>query len=161
MSCAALTLAASLALADMYGAGPASQAAVASTQAVSPLASEPLYADIVGRARVLQTEVEKFRALPGLAASAQPVALPGFGRFKTDAAKLAELDMQGHFDLAKRGTDGDLKCILKGISQDIAVKIEAVEQAKTGAEQDQALDDLAYLLNDNVGVITAPPKPPV
>lgn len=160
MSCAALTLAASLALADMYGAGPAAQPAMEQAQA-SPLSREPLYADIVGRARVLQTEVEKFRALPGLQASAAPVALPGFAAFKTDAAKLAELDMQGHFDLAKRGTDGDLKCILKGISQDIAVKVQAVEDAKTGADQDRALDDLAYLLNDNVGVITAPPKPPV
>jgi hypothetical protein len=40
-------------------------------------------------------------------------------------------------------------------------KLGAVELAKTGAEEDAALDELRYLLDDNVGVISAPPKPPV
>jgi hypothetical protein len=31
--------------------------------------------------------------------------------------------------------------------------------AKTGHDQDVALRDMAYLLNDNVEVITAPPQP--
>ncbi len=68
--------------------------------------------------------------------------------------------MQGHLQLAQRGVDGDLKCILKGISQDLGVKLHDLGQAATGAAQDQALRDMAYLLNDNVEVITAPPAPP-
>ena len=69
--------------------------------------------------------------------------------------------MKGHEELAKRGTDGDLKCILKGISMDLGKKLSELVQAPTGAAQDVALRDMAYLLNDNVEVITAPPAPPV
>jgi hypothetical protein len=69
--------------------------------------------------------------------------------------------MQGHVELAKRGTDGDLKCILRGISQDLPKKLADLTAAKTGPDQDQALRDMSYLLNDNVEVITAPPAPPV
>jgi len=75
--------------------------------------------------------------------------------------ELAALDMKGHLELAQRGVDGDLKCILKGISQDLGVKLRDLGQAASGAAQDQALRDMAYLLNDNVEVITAPPAPPV
>jgi hypothetical protein len=164
MSCAALALSASLAMADLYAGGPAAQAAAvqaAGAQQVSPLASEPLYADIISRARRLEGAVAGFRATAGLKDSPTAVRFVGFDAFKVSAATLAELDMKGHFDLAARNTDGDLKCILKGISQDIPEKLKALEAAKTGAEQDRALDELAYLFNDNVGVITAPPKPPV
>ena len=34
-------------------------------------------------------------------------------------------------------------------------------EATTGAQQKDALAEMGYLLNDNVEVITAPPKPPV
>ena len=40
-------------------------------------------------------------------------------------------------------------------------KVAAVETAATSAERRVALDELAYLLNDNVEVITAPPQPEV
>ena len=63
--------------------------------------------------------------------------------------------------LKERGTDGDLKCILRGIAEDIPVKIAAVEAATTPAERRLALEELHYLLNDNVEVITAPPQPEV
>jgi hypothetical protein len=155
MSCA-MALAASLALADMYGAGPAVQ-----VQAVSPLAGEPLYADIVGRAKDLKGRIAVYRAAPGLKASAVFVPLAGFDRFRTDLEALSALDMKGHVDLKARDSDGDLKCILKGISEDLPRKLAEVEAARTGAQEDAALDELAYLLDDNVGVITAPPKPPV
>jgi hypothetical protein len=152
-----MALAASLAFADLYGAGSASLA----TTAVSPLAGEPLYADIISRAQGLEAAIDGFRATPGLKASATPVSMAGFPGFKTRIAELSALDMKGHLDLAARQSDGDLKCILKGISQDLPKKLSAVELAKTGAEEDAALDELRYLLADNVGVITAPPKPPV
>ena len=40
-------------------------------------------------------------------------------------------------------------------------KIEAVETASSPAARAAALSELAYLLNDNVEVITAPPQPEV
>jgi hypothetical protein len=152
-----LALAASLALADLYGAGPVA----AQAQAINPLVAEPLYAEIVGRARVMKATVETWRAVPGLKTSPRFVPLTGFARFRSDAETLSALDMKGHLDLKARGSDGDLKCILKGISEDLPKKLAQLEAAKTGAEEDAALDELAYLLDDNVGVITAPPKPPV
>ena len=84
-----------------------------------------------------------------------------FADFKVQANALAEMDMQGHLILKERGIDGDLKCILRGISEDMPKKVEALETAATSAERRVALDELAYLLNDNVEVITAKPKPPV
>jgi hypothetical protein len=159
-----MALAASLALADLYGAGGAAtlQAkAAAQTQAVSPLASEPLYADIVGRARDLRATVIALEATPGLKASTTALPLAGFDGVAAKAADLSTLDMKGHVDLASRDKDGDLKCILKGISQDIPKRVAEVRDAKSGLEEARALEDLAYLLDDNVGVITAPPKAPV
>ncbi len=124
--------------------------------AINPLAREPLYADIIKRAGVLKAEVSTYRAAPvGVA------PLPGFDAFKTDLAALSALDMQGHVDLAKRGTDGDLKCILKGISQDLPRKLTEVEQATTADARSAALQDMFYLLRDNVEVITSPPAPTV
>ena len=53
------------------------------------------------------------------------------------------------------------RSILRGIAEDIPVKIAAVEAATTPAERRLALEELHYLLNDNVEVITAPPQPEV
>jgi len=157
MSCG-LALALTLAVTPAAEApSPAPAAAVAAPPSV---AHEPLYADIVSRAQRLEQRVVAWRTAD-LKGSRQPLPLPGFEAFKAEAAQLAELDMQGHRDLAARNTDGDLKCILRGISEDLPGKIAAVEGAATGAAQDQALDELRYLLNDNAGVILAPPKPPV
>jgi hypothetical protein len=153
-----MALAASLALADLYGAGGG---AAVQTQAVSPLAAEPLYADIVGRARDLRATVVAMEATPGLKQSATAMPLQGFDAVVTKAETLSGLDMKGHLDLAARDKDGDLKCILKGISQDLPKRIAEVRDAKTGPDEARALDDLAYLLDDNVGVITAPAKAPV
>jgi hypothetical protein len=137
-------------------AAPAPAAAMAPVHSV---ASEPLYADIVKRAQTLENEVAALRTADRKA-SATASPLPGFDRIKTEAAELAALDMQGHRDLAARGTDGDLKCILRGISEDMTVRLEAIEAATTGASQDVALDELRHLLIDNREVITAPPAPP-
>jgi hypothetical protein len=61
--------------------------------------------------------------------------------------------------LKERGAVDDLKCILRGISQDLPEKLKAVGAATTIKAQDLALRDMVYLLNDNVEVITAPPQP--
>ena len=128
-------------------------------QAPAPVAQEPLFRTIVGRAGALKGEVTDFRKRLG--AAAQPVPFPHFDAFRTEIGELAALDQQGHELLKARGTDGDLKCILHGISQDLPLKLAAVADAKTGHDEDLALRDLAYLLNDNVEVITAPPAPAV
>ncbi len=142
-------------------AAPAAPApATAQMTGLRGVASEPLYADIIQRAQRLETAVADLRT-PDRKASPTAIPLPGFDRVKAEAAQLADLDMQGHRDLAARGTDGDLKCILRGISEDMAGKLAAVEAATTGPSQDVALDELRHLLIDNREVITAPPAPPV
>lgn len=154
MSCG-LALALSLALTPANFTEAAPQPAPA-----LGVASEPLYADIINRATRLEARVDALRT-PGLKASPAAVPLPGFASLKAEAAALAELDMQGHRDLAARGTDGDLKCILRGISEDMPGKVAAVEAATTGAAQDLALDELRHLLIDNREVLRAPPAPAV
>lgn len=157
MSCG-VALAVSLLLSDPNVAIAAAQPPVAPSAPVS-VASEPLFADIVARSGGLQGEVRAWLAA-GAGDQADFFTGPAFTRFKSQASELAALDMQGHLILKERGTDNDLKCILRGISEDIPVKVAAVEAAPNPAERRVALDELAYLLNDNVEVITAPPQPP-
>jgi|WetSurMetagenome_2_1015567.scaffolds.fasta_scaffold227240_2 hypothetical protein len=158
MSCDAAA-AAFLFLASASPASPAPGPVPAVATAPKPVAQQPLFASIVVRAAKLKTEVEAYRT-PALKASAGLVQLPGFDKFQARIGELADLDMQGHLELAKTGQDGDLKCILKGISQDLPLKLKDLMQAQTGAAEDSALRDMAYLLRDNVEVITAPPTPP-
>jgi len=141
MSCDAIAFAAVLWLASS-----APSPAPAAAPAVS-LAVEPLFADIVRRAAALKAEVDG--------------GAPEMAGLKARIGELAALDMQGHVLLRERGTDGDLKCILKGIAEDLPVKLAAVEAAGDDRARKLAFDDLAYLLNDNVEVIQAPPAPPV
>lgn len=152
MSCDAIAAAALLWMASMGGGEPAPvQPAVQAyyaDAAVSPLASEPLFADIVARAGALGQKVQGWKG------KAIPAA--DFASFSSDITTLADLDMKGHVLLKERGTDGDLKCILKGISQDLPLKLEAVDAAAAGPARDAALTDLFYLLRDNVEVITTP-----
>jgi hypothetical protein len=44
---------------------------------------------------------------------------------------------------------------------DLPLKLKSVQEAKTGKAEDLALNEMAYLLNDNVEVITKPPIPTV
>lgn len=127
----------------------ASSAPAPAPVAVPPasVAQEPLFADIVRRAAALKAEVDG--------------GAPEMAGLKARIGELAALDMQGHVVLRERGTDGDLKCILKGIAEDLPVKLAAVEAAADARARKLAFDDLAYLLNDNVEVIQAPPAPPV
>jgi hypothetical protein len=117
--------------------------------ATSHLMSEPLYADIVGKAKGLKALVETYKK--------SGAALPNLDDFKARVDALSALDMQGHLDLAAKGTDGDLKCILKGISQDLPRKFAELSAAATPKDRAAALDDMFYLLRDNVEVITTPP----
>ena len=114
----------------------------------------------VARSGLLRGEVQAWLTA-GAADRAEFFAGPDFSGFKARATELAALDMQGHLVLKDRGVDGDLKCILRGIAEDIPVKLGAVEAATNAAERRVALDELHYLLNDNVEVITAPPQPEV
>ena len=156
MSCG-VALAVSLLLSDPNVALAASAPPPAADAPVS-VAAEPLFADIVSRSALLKGRVDAWIAA-GQADHADFWTAADFTGFKVEAADLAARDMQGHLILKERGTDGDLKCILRGISEDIPVKVSAVEAAATPAERRVALDELAYLLNDNVEVITAPPQP--
>ncbi len=148
MSCG-IALAAALLLSDPNVALAAAEPAAVAGAPVS-VASEPLFADIVARASALKALSQ------GFAPDATPA---GWTHFRAQATELAGLDMQGHLILAERGTDGDLKCILRGIAEDIPVKLDAVEQAASPEARALALSELTYLLNDNVEVITSPPQP--
>ena len=156
MSCDAVAFTAMLWLAST-SAVPAPQGPPAASPPPS-VAGEPLFVDIVRRAGHLKAETESFEKAP---LDGDVKTLNGFTGFEDDIAKLSDLDMQGHVLLAQRGTDGDLKCILKGISQDLPVKLKALEDAADAKARLDALKDMSYLLRDNVEVITSPPIPTV
>lgn len=150
MSCDPVALSAIIWLAAAAPQEPATlRPAVAVSAAPSPLASEPLFADIVARAGALRGRAEGWKGQTG--------ALPGFAEFKTDIARLADLDMEGHRALAARGTDGDLKCILRGIAQDLPVRLGELESAADPKARDRAINEMVWLLRDNVEVIVTPP----
>lgn len=155
MSCDAAALALALHLADYDPAegAPRLIRAVASAPApvVNPLAREPLFSSIVRSAGRLRDAVDGVRRSGG---APSPDSLR---TLDAQTAALAALDMQGHVVLAGRGTDGDLKCILRGISQDLPRKLAAVAAAADPAGRRSALDEFWYLLRDNVEVVTAPP----
>ena len=161
MSCDAIAASAMLFMASFNPAGGAPQGQVlliSSPAGPTSVASEPLFADIISRAAALKITVERMRA-SGLGGSITEA--PGYAEFKAQVTALAELDMRGHVTLAERGTDADLKCILKGIAQDLPMRLQQLEAATDAAARDQALKDMSYLLNDNVEVITSPPASPV
>ena len=115
----------------------------------APLAREPLFGSIVRDAGRLRAQVDRLKAG---AADAETLA-----SVRPAVAALSALDMQGHLELARRGTDGDLKCILRGISQDLPRKLDQVLAAADAPARRAALEELSYLLRDNVEVITTPP----
>lgn len=148
MSCDAVAAVAFFWLASTGPTHPTTTYAMARPAAV---AHEPMFVDIVQRAGRLKAQVAAFQG------NDKPIS----AGFKIQVSELSALDMKGHLLLAKRGTDGDLKCILRGISQDLPVKLTAVTTAPDRKTRDVALKEMGYLLRDNVEVITAPPTPPV
>lgn len=158
MSCG-VALAISLLLSDPAVATAAAQPP-APAEAPASVASEPLFAGLVASSGELKGVVDGWIAA-GRADQSDFWTGAEFTAFKSRAADLAARDMQGHLILKERNQDGDLKCILRGISEDMPKKVAAIETAHSAAERRVALDELAYLLNDNVEVITAPPAPEV
>lgn len=158
MSCG-VTLAIALMMSNPAVAGAAALPETVASAPVS-VASEPLFADIVTRSTALRNIVD-LQIRSGLAERADFATSEQFALVRSGAVRLAELDMQGHLILQERGTDGDLKCILRGISEDLPRKIADIESASTPALRAVALTELSYLLDDNAAVITAPPQPPV
>ena len=134
---------------------PATPTAVAPVTTPRSVAREPLFADIVRRARSLKAQVDGYRRLH----VANTAALPRYDAFRAAITELSTLDMQGHTTLVQRGVTDDLKCILRGISQDLPTRMQALEAAATPEARDEALREISYLLNDNVEVITSPPRP--
>ena len=158
MSCG-VALAVSLLLTDPNIALAAALPPPAADAPVS-VAGEPLFAEIVSRSGALKGVVQGWIDA-GVIEQSDFATGEAFTGFRARAAELAALDMQGHLILKERGTDGDLKCILRGIAEDMPLKVAAVAAATTPAERRLALEELHYLLNDNVEVITAPPQPEV
>ena len=143
-----------LALAIMSGeAAPALTAPAFVPVSARPagLSHEPLYADIVARAKGLHLRVKTLQATPDAGLD--------LARLKADVEELAALNMQGHYDLKARNVDGDLKCILKGIAEDLPVRFDELAAASGPEQRIAALKEMDYLLNDNVEVVTAPPGP--
>ena len=162
MSCDAVAFSAMLWMASFNPgqAGSPAPAIASAPAAPASVAGEPLFIDIVKRARQLKAQTEAYRAQLTKADQAGAAApLRGFNGFAGRIGDLAALDMKGHVTLKERGAVDDLKCILRGISQDLPEKLAAVRAAATIKAQDLALRDMVYLLNDNVEVITAPPQP--
>src|SRR5690606_33685507 len=110
MSCG-VALAVSLLLSDPNVALAAGRPPAAADAPVS-VAGEPLFADIVARSEALRGMVRSWMD-GGAAEGADFAAGPAFSAFRAQATELAALDMQGHLILKERGTDGDLKCILR------------------------------------------------
>ena len=156
MSCDAAALALTLQLAGFRPVEAAPRLVPAAASAPPPagsLAREPLFASIVTGASRLKGEVAgwRARASKGWAWRADELAA-----LEARADALSQLDMQGHLALAKRGTDGDLKCILRGLSQDLPRRIADLKVAAAPEARKAALDELFYLLRDNVEVVTTP-----
>ena len=157
MSCDAAAAAAAFFLFAQAGPADTLHAVPAVAEAPVSVAGEPLFVDIVKRAGALKAEVAAYRE--GLTGASDAKPLPGFAAFTDQVTQLAAQDEKGHEVLVARGVKDDLKCILHGIAQDLPAKLAAVQAAKSGHDEDVALRDMDYLLNDNVEVITAPPQP--
>lgn len=159
MSCA-LALIAAFALSPAEAAAQAypsaAPAAAASTQLASAqpasLIAEPLFAEIASRADSLHARATGWVTAGRIADAAQ---------FRSDLTRLAELDMEGHRTLAARGTDPDLKCMLRGMSEDLTRQMGVIEGAADEATRRAALQRLNGLLDENAAVLRAPSRPPV
>ncbi len=156
MSCDVAAIAASLWLASTSAAAPPPATPAVSNPTPPSVAGEPLFIDIVKRAGTLKALTQAYEKGP-LDAGFDHMA--GAADFESAVAQLSDLDMKAHVDLVSRGYSDDLKCILKGISQDLPVKMKALEAAADPKARHDALQDMFYLLRDNVEVITAPPQP--
>ena len=155
-----VVMTAAMAAAIVFSDPAATAALTPPVEAPASVAAEPLFADIVSRSQALKLTVDGWIAAEA-GTDADLTARPEFDAFKTEALTLADLDMQGHVTLRDRGMDGDLKCILRGLSEDMPRRLEAVGAATSTPERASALAELSHLFEDNVEVILAPPAPEV
>lgn len=128
---------------------PADVVRVDNTSAIS---HEPFYAGLVAQARRLKQETDAFAGAP----SVTLLQTPDFQTYAMDIQALSDGDQKGHMDLKARGTDNDLKCILKGVSLDLPNKLNDLKAAKTDADVATALGHMSDLLRDNIDVIVTP-----
>ena len=156
MSCDVAAIAASLWLASTAAVAPQPATPAVSHPTPPSVASEPMFVDIVKRAGMLKAQAQAYEKGP---LDADFDHMSGATDFESAVAQLSDIDMKAHVELVSRGYSDDLKCILKGISQDLPVKMKAVESATDPKARKDALQDMFYLLRDNVEVITAPPQP--
>ena len=119
---------------------------------ISLLVQEPFYSGIVADATRLRALTEDYAARPSL----QWLKSPHFGAYAEAVTELAMLDMKGHDDLKARGTDNDLKCILKGVSIDLRLKLDAMRSARSDSDLGRVLEDMTLLLDDNIDVVSTP-----
>ncbi|WP_292052880.1 MULTISPECIES: hypothetical protein [unclassified Brevundimonas] len=152
MSCNIVLAAALLFAPQDAAANVAAPATVSST----PLSDEAGFRDIILEAGALRDMARSWLSSSEITADLFVQTQP-YLVFKTRALRLAQANMDAHHTMKARGTDGDLTCILRGISEDIPKKLDLIEAARNGDERRQAADEIAYLLNDNVEVILAPP----
>jgi hypothetical protein len=117
-----------------------------------PVDAGTFYSAIVADATRLRAETETFAARPSL----QWLKSQHFHSYAEAVTALAVRDMKGHDDLKARGTDNDLKCILKGVSIDLRLKLDAMRQAKSDRDLGAVLEDMTLLLDDNIDVVTTP-----
>ena len=120
--------------------------------ATSAISHEPLYAGLVAKARRLKRETEGFDRHPTLDLLTQPK----FQAYARDIRALSDGDQAGHMDLKARGTDNDLKCILKGVSLDLPNKLNDIQASTTPDGLSTALGKMTALLTDNIDVIVTP-----
>lgn len=126
-------------------------APVASAQ-VNPVSQEPFYADLIRRAEALKAQTEAFADAPKPGLIGDPV----FEAYAREIGLLAERNLRAHDDLKARGTDNDLKCVLKGVAVDLPLRLEAIRDATGEQALKESLEDMAYLLEDNIEVIRTP-----
>jgi len=126
--------------------------ATGTESAASAISREPLYAGLVKSAKALKAETDRFAAHPIL--SVRDTAR--FRAYTHNIRTLSAGDLKGHYVLRDRGTDSDLKCILMGVSRDLAIKMTAIETAKSDGDLAIAFHDMSDLLSDNVDVIVTP-----
>lgn len=127
-------------------------ACATTTAPVNAVAKEQPYAGIVKQAGKLKGRADSYAKAPSLTL----LANPKFQAFTADVGDLSEQNLKAHFDMKARGTDNDLKCVLKGVSIDLKLKHDALIAAKTEADLQHTLTDLSALLSDNIDVITTP-----
>ena len=133
-----VVMTAAMAAAIVFSDPAATAALTPPVEAPASVAAEPLFADIVSRSQALKLTVDGWIAAEA-GTDADLTARPEFDAFKTE----------------------DLKCILRGLSEDMPRRLEAVGAATSTPERASALAELSHLFEDNVEVILAPPAPEV